>query len=93
MTALTGSPMTPEEKKAESLSIAGFDLSPDFDKVTCKTLVISCQYDGINPPELGKQIADGIPGAEFVLIPDAAHLVPWEQPALLAKAVNDFLAK
>ena len=85
--------MTPEEKKAESLSIAGFDLSPDFDKVSCKTLVISCEYDGINPPEYGRQIAEGVPGAKFVLIPDASHLVPYEQPELLAKAVNDFLAQ
>ncbi|MBQ1906568.1 MAG: alpha/beta hydrolase [Firmicutes bacterium] len=93
LTALTGVPMTPEEKTAESLSIAGFDLSPDYEKVTCKTLVISCEYDGINPPELGKEIADGIPGAEFVLIKDASHLVPYEQPEALGKAVNEFLAK
>ncbi len=93
LSGLTGVPMTPEEKAAESKSIAGFDLSGGYEKVTCKTLVISAQYDGINPPELGKQIADGIPGAEYVVIPDASHLMYLEQPELVAKAINDFLEK
>ncbi|MBR0130482.1 MAG: alpha/beta hydrolase [Firmicutes bacterium] len=93
LTALTGVPMTPEEKAAESKSIAGFDLSGEYEKVTCNTLVISAEYDGINPPELGKEIADGIPEAEFVLIKGASHLVAIEQPEALSKAVNEFLNK
>lgn len=93
MTAIAGAPMTNEEKKAESLSLANFDLTPGLGQVSCRTLVLSAQYDGINPPELGREIADGIHGARYVCIEGASHLVPYERPEELARLVNGFLAE
>ena len=80
-----------EEKAAEDASLANFDNSKDYDKVTCKTLVIGAEYDGINPPELGREVADGIKDARFELINDAGHLVIIEQPEEFQNIVNDFL--
>ena len=80
-----------EEKAAEDASLANFDNSNDYDKVDCKTLVIGGEYDGINPPELGREVADGIPNARFELIGDAGHLAVAEQPDEFQKVIRDFL--
>lgn len=90
LTAVTGIVMSPEAKEAESKSLANFDLSGAYDKVTCKTLVIAGEYDGINPAWMGKEVADGI-GCPYVEIKGAGHLVPHEQPEAFRKAVFDFL--
>ncbi|MBR3113631.1 MAG: alpha/beta hydrolase [Methanobrevibacter sp.] len=83
--------LSEEEKAAEDASLANFDNSNDYDKVTCRTLVIGAEYDGINPPELGREVADGIKDAEFELIKDAGHLVIVEQPDEFKDIVNNFL--
>ena len=90
LSGVSGAPMSPEAKVAESKSLANFDLSGGYDRVTCKTLVISGEYDGINAPELGREVADGI-GCGYVEIKGSGHLVPQEQPEALKKAVLDFL--
>ena len=82
--------LSPEEKAIESKSIAGFDNSLGYDKVTCKTLVISGEFDGINSWQEGKEVADGIKGAQFVLIKDAAHMSAMEQPGQFFTAVDEF---
>lgn len=51
------------------------------------TLVVSGAHDPIAPPALGRAIADGIPGATFVALPDAAHGVPIQ----CAEATNRLL--
>lgn len=84
-------PLSEEEKASEDASLAGFDNSKDYGRVTCPTLVIGCEYDGINPPELGREVACGIENAEFVLIGDAGHLVISEKPDEFRRTVKDFL--
>lgn len=79
------------EKAAEDASLANFDNSQDYEKVTCNTLVIGAEYDGINPPELGREVAEGISSAEFELIENAGHLVAIEQTDEFLKVVNNFL--
>lgn len=86
-----GDELSEEEKAAEDASLADFDNSTDYDKVTCSTLVIGAEYDGINPPELGREVADGIKDAQFELIKDAGHLAVLEKPDEFQKIVNDFL--
>lgn len=83
--------LSEEEKAAEDASLAGFDNSNDYDKVSCKTLVIGAEYDGINPPELGLEVADGIEDARFELIENAGHLAVVEQTDEFLKIINGFL--
>ena len=87
-----GPELNEEEKAAEDASLANFDNSKDYDKVTCGTMVIAAEYDGINPPELGREVADGINGAQFELIKDAGHLVAVEQPEKFQSIVRSFLS-
>ncbi len=85
--------LSEEEKAAEDASLANFDNSKDYGKVTCPTLVIAAEFDGINPPELGREVADGIKDAEFAFIKDAGHLAIIEKPDEFKKIVKDFLKK
>jgi pimeloyl-ACP methyl ester carboxylesterase len=50
-------------------------------------LVVSGQHDPIAPPRLGEQLARGIAGARFELLPDQAH----GAPILAAATVNRLL--
>lgn len=86
-----GQELSEEEKAAEDASLANFDNSKDYDNVACSTLVIGAEYDGINPPELGREVADGIKDAKFELIKDAGHLAVIEKPDEFQNIVRDFL--
>ncbi len=86
-----GQELSEDEKAAEDASLANFDNSKDYDNVTCDTLVIGAQYDGINPPELGREVADGIKDAKFELIEDAGHLAVVERPDEFKRIVSEFL--
>ncbi len=61
-------------------AIAGMDLRGDLGSIRAPTLVLAGAEDPATPPDHGQAIAHGIPGAEFALIPDAAHLASVEQP-------------
>jgi len=83
--------LSEEEKAAEDASLADFDNSLEYDNVVCKTLVIAAEYDGINPPDLGREVADGIKDAKYELINDAGHMVVLEKPDEFINVVKEFL--
>jgi pimeloyl-ACP methyl ester carboxylesterase len=58
--------------------------------VTIPVLVIWGAADRIVPPEHGQAYAEAIPGAQFLLIPDAGHLPQLETPGELLRAIEDF---
>ena len=64
------------------------DSRPLLSSIRCPTVVLVGDGDTATPPALNKEIADGIPGARFITIPDSGHLTTIEQP----EAVNTVLA-
>jgi 3-oxoadipate enol-lactonase len=60
--------------------------------ITVPTLVIAGEHDLGTPVAMNQAIADGIPGARCLVLPDASHLSVLEQPAAFAAAVQGFLA-
>jgi pimeloyl-ACP methyl ester carboxylesterase len=65
------------------------DSRPLLASIRCPALVLVGDGDIATPPELNKEIADGIAGARYVVVPDCAHLSTVEQP----EAVNAALAQ
>jgi pimeloyl-ACP methyl ester carboxylesterase len=63
----------------------------DWPKIKLKTLVIGGEKDGQDFPKLAKHIADSIPGAELVIIPNAGHVPHLEVPDLFYPALLKFL--
>ena len=66
------------------------DLSQAVRAIAKPTLVLCGDQDIATPPELGRALADAIPGAKFSLIPEAAHLSCIEQPQVMEKMLTQF---
>ncbi|HEY6088852.1 MAG TPA: alpha/beta fold hydrolase, partial [Gemmatimonadaceae bacterium] len=69
------------------------DSTPLLGQIGVPVLVIGGDDDQITPAEGMREMASAIPGAEFVLIPEAGHLTPVEQPKAVSAAMNAFLAR
>jgi DNA-binding winged helix-turn-helix (wHTH) protein/pimeloyl-ACP methyl ester carboxylesterase len=57
------------------------DVRPLLSQVKVPTLVIHCDRDHAVAPERGRLLAAGIPGARYVSLPSANHLMLEEEPA------------
>jgi DNA-binding winged helix-turn-helix (wHTH) protein/pimeloyl-ACP methyl ester carboxylesterase len=57
------------------------DVRPLLSQVKTPTLVIHCDRDHAVPPEKGRLLAAEIPGARYVSLPSANHLMLEEEPA------------
>jgi DNA-binding winged helix-turn-helix (wHTH) protein/pimeloyl-ACP methyl ester carboxylesterase len=57
------------------------DVRPLLSQVKTPTLVIHCDRDRAVPPEKGRLLAAEIPGARYVSLPSANHLMLEEEPA------------
>jgi 3-oxoadipate enol-lactonase len=73
-------------------SLEPFDLRNRLAEIIAPTLVIAGADDPATPPETVRLVADGIPGARFVVVPDASHLVNAEQPETVTTEIRGFLA-
>lgn len=58
--------------------------------ITVPTLVVVGDQDPITPPSEAQLLAAGIPGAQLVVVPSAAHMTPMEQPTAFATALATF---
>ncbi|NML40362.1 alpha/beta fold hydrolase [Chitinophaga sp. G-6-1-13] len=83
--------LPPEQFAAANKALAGFDFRGDLGKITAETLVISGKYDGLNPPEEGRECAKLIPHAAFVEMQYSGHAPMYEEPEVYMKAVETFL--
>lgn len=60
-------------------------------KIDVPTLVIAGANDRIVSPAEAGEMADLIPGAQFVIIPEAGHLAPIEQPIACNRVIGEFV--
>jgi pimeloyl-ACP methyl ester carboxylesterase len=60
---------------------------PRFDR---PALVVWASHDRVMPPEHGRRLAEVIPHGRLVEIPDSYTLIPLDQPARLAQAIQEF---
>lgn len=63
-------------------------LLPTFD---LPTLVIVGQYDAISSPEEMETIADELPDSAWVVVPNAGHLSPLENPEVFNEALAEYI--
>ena len=82
----------PEGYAACCETIESFDVRDRLAEITAPTLVIAGADDPATPPDVVRAIADGIPDARFVVVPQASHLVSAEQPDAVTAEIRDFLA-
>jgi pimeloyl-ACP methyl ester carboxylesterase len=67
------------------------DRRGDLPKIAVPTLVLVGEHDVVTPPAEASAMAESIPNARFEVIPDAAHMAPYENPAAANAAILRFL--
>ena len=60
---------------------------------TCPVLVLAGDKDLVTPSSHSEAIADVLPDAELVLVPDAGHLVMLEHPEMVTDRLADLLVR
>jgi pimeloyl-ACP methyl ester carboxylesterase len=72
-------------------NIGRIDSRATLAAIRCPTLVLVGEQDGLTPPERAQEIANGIPGARLVIIPECGHMSAVEQPARVTEALLGLL--
>ncbi len=73
-------------------AMRNYDATPRLGELSgLPTLVVSASEDLIAPAWAGRKLAQGIPGAKFIEIPDAAHAVPIHSPDRINRLLMDHL--
>jgi len=67
------------------------DSRPGLAAINCPTLVVVGADDGVTTPAHAAEIADGVPDARLVIVPDCGHLSTLEQPAVVTRTLVDWL--
>lgn len=62
-------------------------------QIEVPTLVVHGDQDRLLPPANGRVIADRIPGARFLLLKDAGHILVTDQPAACLDAIVGFMTE
>jgi 3-oxoadipate enol-lactonase len=70
-----------------------FNFTDQLHRITAPTLVLVGEQDILKTPHYAHIIANNIPGAELVEIPDAGHAVCLEKPGAFNSAFLGFLLK
>jgi 3-oxoadipate enol-lactonase len=69
------------------------DRGAPIENIRVPTLVVSGDEDTVYPPDMARDVARRIPGAELVMIKGAGHLVNLERPGRFNEVVMDFIAR
>lgn len=72
-------------------ALADFDARAWLPLISVPTRVVAGARDLATPLSAAQALADGIPGADLVVLPEAAHLANVEQPAAVLQAIREHL--
>jgi pimeloyl-ACP methyl ester carboxylesterase len=87
-----GDDIGPEAFVRQQTAIIGRpDSRPTLAWIKCPTLVLTGDEDNTIPNTLSKEMADGIPGAKLMILPQCGHLPQVEQPQAAADALVEWL--
>jgi len=79
--------------RQQTANIGRIDSRPTLKDIRCPTLVLVGDSDQLTPPERAAEIADGIQGAELVVVPECGHLSTLERPAAVNAALRAWLER
>jgi pimeloyl-ACP methyl ester carboxylesterase len=77
--------------RQQTANITRSDSRATLSAIRCPTLVLVGDSDELTPPERAAEIADGIPGARLVVVPDCGHLSTLERPQAVSDALRAWL--
>src|SRR5581483_4731793 len=90
MAAETGTAAFIREQEA---IISRADSRPLLPAIRCPTLVVVGEEDRLTPPDLAREIAQGIPAARLEIVERSGHLTSIEQPDAITKLLTGFFER
>lgn len=75
----------------QSAAAVGFDASDELDEIDLPTLVLHGTDDRVLPPENGRLLAEGIPGARLVEVEGGSHLFFVERDERVTDELREFV--
>jgi pimeloyl-ACP methyl ester carboxylesterase len=85
-------PIEPEPYNAQLAAGLGHDAHARLGEIAAPTLVVHGEADRMVAPANARLLADAIPAAELLLLPEAGHLYPTDEPSA-DRAVARFLSE
>jgi 3-oxoadipate enol-lactonase len=82
----------PDAYMAQVQGIMAWEAYSRLARISAPTLVIHGESDRLVPAGNGRLIAERIPGAKLVLLPQASHIFATDQPEATERTVLEFLA-
>ena len=67
------------------------DSRPALGAIDCPTLVLVGDDDQLTPPELAREMTNGIRGARLVIVPESGHLSTLEQSQAVTSALVEWM--
>lgn len=68
------------------------DSRRELPSIAVPSLVLVGDSDPVTPPEFAHEMAEAIPGAKLVIVPECGHTSPLERPEAVNAALRDWLA-
>ncbi len=83
----------PASYRAALQALVHFEQRAALPTITVPTLCLAAEHDRTAPPDVLRRMADKIPGAQFALLPQAGHLLCFEQPEAFNAVIHAFLSQ
>ena len=77
--------------RQQTAIVGRVDSRPMLAGIRCPALVLVGEADTLTPPERAAEMADGIPGAHLVEVPECGHLSTLERPEAVTHALLEWL--
>ena len=68
-------------------------MTDELKQIQCPALILCGTEDILKPPKFSQILADNIPNAEYILLPNCGHVSIFEKPGELQSAISGFVLK
>jgi pimeloyl-ACP methyl ester carboxylesterase len=72
-------------------SVNKFNRMNELPQIKQQTLVLAGEQDPFTPVKYAQYLANHIPNSKLEIVPDAGHMMPMEQPAQIATAMQSWM--
>jgi pimeloyl-ACP methyl ester carboxylesterase len=83
----------PDVLHADFAACDAFDRRSDINRIDLPTLILCGDADLMTPPKSSEHLRDQISGSQLVMIPNAGHMAALQQPQVVARHIEAFLAQ
>jgi pimeloyl-ACP methyl ester carboxylesterase len=85
------SSVTPQTLYGDYAAVNQFDVRDQLSRIQAPTLIIGSTADQLTPFKFSEYLHDRIAGSQLVKVEGAGHMLPIEQPEVVAEAVLKWL--